>query len=42
MQTLNNFKLQNKTFEIIKDNFKIKQLKTFLNELTKDIFKQLK
>ena len=42
MQTLNNFKLQNKTFEIIKDNFRIKQLKTFLNELTKDIFKQFK
>ena len=38
MQTLNNFKLQNKTFEIIKDNFRIKQLKTFLNELTKDTF----
>ena len=29
-------------FKITKDNFKIKYLKTFVDKLTKDIFKQIK
>ena len=43
MQKLNNFKQQNKMFEITKDNFKkIKLQKTYKNKLTKIIVKQPK